>query len=187
MNKPKISGVFLYLLGLGVVLLLFYYLALSPMTAQTQKLTLEHNQITAQLAQYDGSLQRTAELKSKISAMQTEINNRGSSTGVTIKNVAEDMEAACSQLELVPENVQIGEETADKSKLSSTGQPLCSTSVILQVNCTDKQLQELLGYFESKSKGAYYVNQVVRANVSEDQHSAQITMTLYYFGSVPAK
>lgn len=186
MKGLKISGVLLYLFGLVLVLLLYFYYVFTPLTGKVAQLDAEHTQNTAQLQMFEQQIQKKDELKNKISAMQSELDNLNRGTSVSGKNVAEDIGTACSSSGVTPDSIQVGNETVIKGKSSSNGDPLCSVIVNLQTVCTDAQLLQLLNYFEGQSKGAYFVNSV-SYSWGQDKSLAGLTLTLYYFGSEAAK
>ncbi len=186
MKNMKISGVLLYLFAFALVLLLYFYYIFTPLTAKVAQLDTEHLQNAAQLQMYEQQIQKTDELKNKISAIQSELDSLNQSTAVTGKTAAEDIGAACKSAGILPVSIQVGNETADKTHTSSDGKTLCSVPVNLTAVCTGAQLQTLLNYFEKQSKGAYYVDTVTCLQ-QQDKTQTSLALTLYYFGSGGAK
>ncbi len=182
MKSRKVSGVLLYLLGLVLVLLLYFNFVFTPMNVKVAQLDAEHQKNTQQIQLYDRQMGKADELKNKIAEMQQELEQTGQSTAVNGKAVAEDIDAACRAAGIVPAGIQVNGETVVKNKTSWQGKPLCSVSVKLNAVCTNAQLTNLLHYFESQTKGAYYVNTVTRT-----QQQTDITLTLYYFGAMGTK
>lgn len=186
MKSLKISGVLMYLFGLVVLLLLYFYLVFTPMTVQVAKLDAAHQQNTAQIQMYEQQNQQKDKLESKISELQSELDTLNQNANVNGNTVAEDIGKACEFAGIKPISIQVGDETVNKSKTSSSGQPLCSVPVNLEATCSETQVQNLLDYFENQSHGAYYVNTVNYA-FGQKPSSAQFTLTLYYFGTGEAK
>lgn len=187
MKNTKVSGLVFYLFGLVIVLLIYYYVAFIPFSAQIKELDKSHAQATEQVAEYNTQLLRLNELQSKIAGLKADADSGSLKSTVTAGNVADDVNAACTAVGVVPSSLQSSAENVDKNKLSSGGKPLCSVSVSLNLQCGNAQLLDLLNYFENTSRGAYYVEKVSWTNGGPTQQSAQIAMTLYYFGPVESK
>ncbi len=186
MKNLKVSGIMLYLLGLVLVLLLYFYLIFLPMSARVAQLNLQHEQNTAKLQLYQKELLQADQLNESINTLQAELDKLKSTTSISGKNAADDLGKAMNDTGVVPIQLQIGNETVDKSKTSGTGEPVCSVPISLQVNCSQEQLQQLLDYFETKSQGAYYVNSVNYAG-GQVTAPADLSLTLYYFGNGETK
>lgn len=187
MKNGKVSGIVLYLFGLVLVLLVYYYFFFIPQSAKMKDLDSRHTQAAAQLESYDKQLSKLDELKSRVQALQAEVDNGSLKSAVTAQNAAEDIAAGCRSAGVLPSSVQTGGENADKNRLSSDGKPLCSVSVTLALQCSNEQLLSLLNYFENTSQGAYYVEKSSWTNNGTNQQTAAVTMTLYYFGAAEVK
>lgn len=181
MKNLKVSGVLVYLLGLVLVLLLYFYFIFTPLSSKAAQLDMEHGQNTAKLQMYQQQIQQGGKLTGEINDLQSELDKLKQSAGVTGKTAAEDIGKACDSAGVTPTDIQIGNETADKSKTSASGQLLYSVPVNLKAVCTNAQLLSLLDYFENKSQGAYYVNTVTYA-WEANATPAEFSLTLYYFG-----
>jgi len=186
MKKQKISGVLIYLFAFALVLVLYFYYVFTPLTIKAAKLDAEHLQNTAQIEMYEQQIEKTDELKNKISELQSELDSLNQSEVVNGKNAAEDIGAAYKTAGITPAGIQVGDEVIDKTHTATDGRTLCSVSVNLTAQCDSAQLQKLLDYFEKQSKGAYYVNTVALTQ-QQDKTEASLTLTLYYFASEGTK
>jgi hypothetical protein len=180
MKNKKISGVLIYLFCFALVLLLYMNFTFTPLNSKIAELDTKHAADTAQIQIYEQQTAKMGDLKDKIAKLQSQVEQADTNTAITANNEAEDIEAACKAAGIVPESVNMGDETADKSKTSSDGKSLCSVPIDLKAKCNGNQLQTLLAYFEKKSKGAYYVNKVSYTQ-GQDKPEVTLSLTLYYF------
>lgn len=187
MKKKKFSSILIYLFCCALVLLTYMSYVYTPLSKTINELDQKHNQIQAQINEYQLQAAQKDKLVSHIQELKTQVEaSQNAEDAITDKNVEEDIETACKTAGVNIQSLNLSTQSAEESKTSEEGRPLLSLTIDLQITCTEAQLQQVLNYFEQESKGAYYVNHVsLRKDASVP--NAMLSMSLYYFAAQETK
>lgn len=186
MKKRKISGFLLYLLLLVAILLLYFNYLFLPLGQKISVLATQHLADEAQLEAYDDDLRNMDRLRARTSELERTLSGQKADRPLTGEEIADDLIEGFGAAGIRPSNIQVGEQAAKGGAKSSDGRSLCAVPVTLSFSCSAEQLNRFLRYCEQQSRGAYHVEKG-SASAQDKTLSVSLSLSLYYFGTAPAK
>lgn len=182
MKSFRISGIVVYLLAFVVAALLYFNYMYIPMSAQIDKLNLEHTRDMAQISQYEMQLSRIDSLRANVAELDEKLQKARENSFVQPGETGDDVDKAFQACGLQPTSVSVSDVAEDTSGVvSSEGQPLCRLTVSLSFQSDVPRLLSLLDYFENQSQGAYFVDSLSQSAGEDGALTVSLAMTLYFF------
>ncbi|MBQ8134581.1 MAG: hypothetical protein IJ192_09285 [Clostridia bacterium] len=191
-----------FIWGLAVILvisIIFLIAVQMPFSQKIDTYNKDHASAEAQISQYKDYIERTAEVKSKISKLQKDVSETNAKLTVNASKTADDIRDMLKNIDYDFTTLSVQEGQPDEEgRMSETGDPLYATSITFSFTATEQKLIDTLRYFESESDGSYFITNmniqepVDFADTGEESSkasaptSAQLYVTtleikLYYF------
>ncbi len=201
MNKKQqsIPKWIFVVIGIVVLCVIFFIAVQLPFNKERPKYEADHASATSQIDVYKDYLARFDEVEQKIADMKAEYEEKNATLTVKPSQIANDIEDMLSDVSVSIANFNITEGAADGSgAISATGDPLFKSDLTVTFSATREKMIEAFKYFESESKGAYYISAIdvskaivvtdeegsqISMKSSEEMYDVKITVTLFYFNS----
>lgn len=201
MNNSKQKSVpkwILVVIGIIVLCVIFFIAVQLPFNKERPKYEADHASATSQIDVYKDYLARFDEVEQKITEMKEEFNQKKDTLYVQPGQIADDIEDLLAEISVSISDFSVSEGAPDGSgAISATGDPLYRSDISVNFNSTREKMIETFKYFESESKGAYYISAIsvaknkkttaegseVSMKSSEETYSIKMTVTLFYFNS----
>lgn len=153
---------FLWVLaGILVVCIIFLIAVQLPFSGKIDKYNSDHASAESQINVYKDYLAHTDEVTKSINAMKEECSKMNDSLMINASKATDDFRDMLKNVDYDPQSLAITEGKADKKGgVSSTGDPLYVSTIRFNFTATEQKLVETLKYFESKSKGSYFVSKI---------------------------
>ncbi len=167
---PKFVWVILLIL---VVCIIFLVAVQIPFSQKIDKYNADHVSADSTINMYKDYLNRADEVKASIEEMKKECETKTQTLTMNADTTADDIRDMLNDLDYDLSSLSINERRPDPSgKVSATGDPLYVTTIKFSFTTTEKKLIETLKYFESESKGSYFVSKI---SVTEAEDKANTT------------
>ena len=188
----------LVVIGIIVVCIIFFIAVQVPFNRERPKYEADHASATSQIDVYKDYLARFDEVEQKIAEMKEEFYEKRDTLYVQPGQIADDIEDLLAEISVTISDFSVTEGSPDESgSISATGDPLYKSDINVNFNSTREKMIETFKYFESESKGAYYISAIsvarnkvttaegseVSMKSSEETYNVRMTVTLFYFNS----
>lgn len=183
-NSQLKSAATIFGICLVGVFLLYLFLVFKPLYDKTELLNIEHQKNAATIKEYDTYIREKDKIEAEISGIEDKIKAVSDGMPLAGKEIANDINNGFMKSSILLKSISMTDEVmVEPKKLSAQGEPFYSVTASLDFDATHPQLMTLLGYFESKSKGAYYVTALNVSTGQEEKQSINLTLTAYYYAA----
>ncbi len=159
-NKQQVKiPKFIWALAVILVISIIFLIAVQiPFSQKIDTYNKEHASAEAQISQYKDYIERTAEVKSKISQLQKDVSETNARLTVNASKTADDVRDMLKNIDYDFSTLSVQEgQPDDEGRVSETGDPLYATSITFSFTATQQKLIDTLKYFESESDGSYFI------------------------------
>lgn len=188
-NK-QIVWLIIFLVVVVLITGIVYNVVSVPLAAKTSELQTQNTQYENNIQQYEVMLAQKDSMKADIALKQKELAATKAKSSILPSKIHEDIaESTKAAAGIIAKKITVAEPVAASEKLTSDKKQLFASAVTLELDCTDKkQLSQILAYYETKSKGAYYVSSVdtktyfaKATSAPSNLVNAKVTLNMYYF------
>lgn len=190
MKNNKVSPLAIYLLCLAVVLALYYALIFTGLSQKTSELNEKHSANLQQISFYSQMIQKKPTLQNSIAALTAKKENLQKLPGLPAAELGTDLNKGLESAGVSADSVTLSDETTASGKKFPSGHIMKQVTVSLTLDCTEKQLIDLLDYYEKKSSAVYYVNSLstnmqnqTGQTASSGKLAVLLNMTAYSYSS----
>lgn len=187
MKNSKVSPLVIYLLCLAAVLALYYSLVFNGLSQKTEELNDKHSADLQQITFYSQLVQSPSSLKDSVANLVNKRKNLQKLPGLPASELGTDLNKGLESAGVTATSVAMSDETTTSGKKYSPGHIMKQVTISLTLDCTEKQLTDLLDYYEKKSSAVYYVNSVNMnaqnqvGQAASGKLSVALDMTAYYY------
>ena len=193
-KKPAVPKYLIVIILILVACLIFLVAVRMPFAQKLPVYTSNHESATAEINKYKDYLARYDEVEKSIQAMKLEFEEKSKSLYIKPNETADDIRDMLNNVAVNITSFNVSEGVEDDSgAISATGDPLYNTTISVNFDATRQKMIETFRYFESESKGSYYISSIsVSKDVpdtsgetsiksSEETFTVHINIFLYYF------
>lgn len=183
-KQLKVSGVFLCLLVLALVLALYYSFVYTGLSQKTNTLSAQHTSDTQLLESYREMGAQESAIRSSIDGLKTKVKASASELGIPASGLRGDLEKGLSGAGITATGITMSDASAGKKTPSD--RTMTQVTITVTADCTEQQLSSLLQYFEHGTQAVYAVNSVgMNAKDKQGkgpggQYTVSLNMTAYY-------
>lgn len=176
-KQKKISGTFLCLLILALVLALYYSLVYTGLSQKTAALSAQHETDTQQLAVYRELAADEPALKKSVDRLKAKAQASAAELGIPVPGLRSDIAKGLASAGVTATGITMSSASAGTK--APSGRVLTQAAVTVTADCTEQQLASLLHYFERGTEGVYVVNSVgMNAKNAQGTAAGQYTVSL---------
>lgn len=157
-SLPKFIWV---LAGILVVCIIFLIAVQIPFSQKIDTYNKDHASAESQISVYEDYLKRADTVKKQIEELKKEISAKNEKLSIDPNKTVDDIRDLLEKHDMDLSTLNISEGFADpEGGVSASGDPLYVTTVTYTFTASRQKLQEALTYFESESKGAYFITNI---------------------------
>lgn len=184
-KKVNVTYLLIYFICLIALCIMYFVYLYQPWTNQISELNKQHLTNTAQINEYNLKVQRQNQTKADIEKVKQQLANKKKFAPLSGRKLPADINDGLKNAGITPISIAVGEEIKSPgNEVSSEKIPMFLSIVTMSFSCNEKQLTDLLHYYEKSSTGVYYVTSLTYAPVPKTNNLAvSLVMTSYYFGS----
>ncbi len=158
----KIPGYVFGIIGIVIAAIIYFFVVQVPFSQEQPELEKQHQADASQLQVYEDAEADKENLKARVSSMKEKYEKDSEELFINATQSPDDIMDMLRHSKTRPTTYRISEQTKDeKNRQSSSGDSLYSTDISITFNALDDaQIKSVLNYFESASKGAYYVDKL---------------------------
>lgn len=192
-NAKKVPAAVIIIVAVIVAVMIFVPTVYMPYKNKKPTMDAEHEEVLAQLKEYDDAIADQDNIEADIEKLQAEWDQYQKDMFVNASSSLDDLQKVVDKLGITLLTFDRGSETEDPSgAYSFTGSPLYYVTIKMTMNTDEETLLELLKYIEQDSVGCYYVRNLSAATYSEDKEeegttikegdlSVNMEVNLYYY------
>lgn len=183
-KQLKVSGVFICLLVLALVLALYYSLVYTGLSQKTSTLSAQHVSDSQQIEAYRELGAQEPAVRESINDLKTKVKASASELGIPASGLRGDLEKGLSGAGITATSITMSDASAGKK--TPSGRVMTQVTITVTADCTEQQLSSLLQFFEHGTLAVYAVNSVgmnakdKQGNGPSGQYIVSLNMTAYY-------
>lgn len=191
-QSAQIPGAVWVILGIFVIAIAFLIIVQLPFNEKKPKYEKDHASATAQISTYEDYLRRYEEVEAQIAEMKAEYDTKSKGLYIKPNETADDIQQMLTSTNVSLQSFDVQEGVADASgAISGVGDPLYNTDIRISFTSSREKMIETFKYFESQSKGRYFITNVSVAKHDDRKESSMqsaeklfdvsMVVRLYYF------
>lgn len=162
--------------GILVICIIFLIVVQVPFSQKLGDYNKKHDSAAAEISKYNYYLANASQISKSIVEMSKEYETKSEKLFVNGTKTADDIRTMIEKLDYEPTSVSVQPGVQDsEGRMSSAGDPLYTTIVKLTFTATEEEIINTLKYFESESKGSYYISQISVKPAQESQDIAIVS------------
>lgn len=162
--------------GILVICIIFLIVVQVPFSQKLGDYNKKHDSAAAEISKYNSYLANASQISKNIVEMSTTYEKQSEKLFVNGTKTADDIKVMLEKLDYAPTSVSVQPGVQDsEGRMSSAGDPLYTTIVKLNFTGTEEEIVNTLKYFESESKGSYYVSKVTVKPAQESEDIAVVS------------
>ena len=185
-KQIRVSGVFVCLLVLTLVLALYYGFVYTDLSRKTALLSAQHTSDMQQLTAYREMAADEPALRKSVDELKAKTSS-ASGLGVPPSGLRADIEKGLAGAGVTATGITMSDASAGKK--TPSGRAMTQVTVTVTADCTEPQLSVLLHYFERGTNAVYTVSGVSmsakdkQGKTAGGQYAVTLNMTAYYLAA----